>query len=210
MVFDGGVMIVLLPMTAAHQYTLTSWTLWSAGLPDKECRGQTMKGDLYAFHENTRGNSYWRRHSLSSSVNAGEQGKWHATAAAVATSTKSITIPDKKDHFVYLGEFDGVVFTDGGGFLNNARYQIADVQDSAAAIVPGGETGYKIFTATDGGQVFGKYQATEAAPPIYKGTWQFTGGTGKYQGIKGHGTWTYHSMTDTTGYDFLEGEYELP
>ena len=49
MVFDGGVMIVLLPMTAAHQYTLTSWTLWSAGLPDKECRGQTMKGDLYAF-----------------------------------------------------------------------------------------------------------------------------------------------------------------
>jgi hypothetical protein len=148
---------------------------------------------------------------LSSPVCAGEKGKWRATAASVCTSTKTITIPDQKDHFVYLGECDGVVFTDGGGtFLNNARYQIADLQDSAAVVVPGGETGYKIFTATDGGQVFGKYQATEAAPPVYKGTWEFTGGTGKYQGVKGHGTWTYHSINDTTGYDVLEGKYEIP
>ena len=146
------------------------------------------------------------------SAAAGEKGKWNAHCAAAATSSKTINIPDKKDHIVYLGEFDGVCFTDGGDtFLNNARYQLADLQDSAAVIVPGGDTGYKTFTATDGGQVFAKYQQTEAAaPPVYKGTWEFTGGTGKYQGIKGHGTWTFNSVSDNAGRDVFEGEYELP
>lgn len=144
------------------------------------------------------------------SAAAGEKGKWNAHCAAAATSSKTINIPDKKDHIVYIGEFDGVCFTDGGDtFLNNARYQLADLQDSAAAIVPGGDSGYKIFTATDGGQVFGKYQQTEAASAVYKGTWEFISGTGKYQGIKGHGTWAFHSISDTAGWDVLEGgEYD--
>ena len=145
------------------------------------------------------------------SAAAGEKGKWNAHCGDAVISSKTINIPDKKDHIVYLGEFDGVLFTDGGGtFLNNARCQFADLQDSAAAIVPGGDGGYKTFTATDGGQVVAKYQQSEAAPPVYKGTWEFISGTGKYQGIKGHGTWAFHSITDNVGWDVLEGEYELP
>jgi hypothetical protein len=142
---------------------------------------------------------------------AGEKGKWLAHAAIAATNSKTVNIADQKDHFVYLGEWDGVVFTDGGGtFLHNARYQVVDLEDSAAAVVPGSDGGYKTFTATDGGQVFAKYQNTESAPPVQKGKWEFIGGTGKYQGIKGHGTYTYHAVTDNTAWDTLEGEYELP
>jgi hypothetical protein len=77
-------------------------------------------------------------------------------------------------------------------------------------LAPGGDGGYKTFTAADGGQVFARYQGTEAATPVYKGKWEFIGGTGRYAGIKGHGTYTYHSVTETTGRDVLEGEYGLP
>jgi hypothetical protein len=142
---------------------------------------------------------------------AGEKGKWRAHGALVAVNSKTVAIADQKDHFAYFGEFDGVVFTDGQGtFLQNARYQLVSIIDSAAGVVPGGEGGYKTFTAADGGQVFGRYQVTESAPPVYKGKWEFIGGTGKYTGIKGGGTFTYHSITDNTGWDDLEGDYELP
>ena len=50
-------------------------------------------------------------------------------------------------------------------------------------------------------------QQSEAAPPVYKGAWEFISGTGKYQSIKSHGTWTFHPINDTVGWDVLEGEY---
>jgi hypothetical protein len=149
--------------------------------------------------------------SFTAPVWAGEKGKWRAHAANAAVSSKTITIADQKDHYVYFGEWDGVVFNDGGGtFLQNARYQLVDIIDSAATVVPGGDGGYKTFTEADGSQVFARFQGTEAAPPIYKGKWEFIGGTGKYTGIKGQGTYVYHSITETAGWDVFEGEYEIP
>jgi hypothetical protein len=90
------------------------------------------------------------------------------------------------------------------------HYQLVVLMDSTAAVIAGGDSGYKTFTAADGGQVLARYHGTEAAPPVYKGKWEFIGGTGKYAGIKGQGTYIYHSVTETTGWDVLEGEYELP
>jgi hypothetical protein len=142
---------------------------------------------------------------------AGEKGKWRARDALVAVKSKTVPIADQKDHYVYFGEWDGVIFTEGEGtFLQNARYQLVDIVDSAGAVVPGGEVGYKTFTAAAGGQVFAKYHATEPAAPVFKGKWEFIGGTGKYAGIKGDGTFTYHSITEDTGWDVLEGEDEIP
>ena len=149
--------------------------------------------------------------NLSAPSWAGEMGKWRAHAASTATYSKTVPIADQKDHSVFFGEWEGVVFTDGDStFLQNARYQLVVLMDSAAVVIAGGDGGYKTFTAADGGQVFARYQGTEAATPVYKGKWEFIGGTGRYAGIKGHGTYTYHSVTETTGWDVLEGEYELP
>lgn len=149
--------------------------------------------------------------NLSAPCWAGEKGKWRAHAASTALYSKTVSIGDQKDHSVYFGEWEGVVFTDGENtFLQNARYQLVVLMDSAAAVIAGGDSGYKTFTAADGGQVFARYQGTKAAPPVYAGKWEFIGGTGKYAGIKGQGSYIYHSVTETTGWDVLEGEYELP
>ena len=166
--------------------------------------------------------SYARRSALAVSVAllagtfissawAGEKGKWRAHAAVAAVSSKTVNIADQKDHYVYLGEWDGVVFTDGGGtFLHNARYQFVDMIDSAGAVINSGDGGYKTFTATDGSVVYARYWSTEATPPVFKGKFEFIGGTGKYKGIKGEGTYIYHSVSDTSAWDTLEGSYELP
>ena len=69
-----------------------------------------------------------------------------------------------------------------------------DASTSAAAATrtthsaPGGDGGYKTFTAADGAYVFATYEAPRLVMPVYKGKWKFIGGTGRYAGIKGHGT----------------------
>jgi hypothetical protein len=42
-----------------------------------------------------------------------------------------------------------------------------------------------------------------------KGTWAFTGGTGKLEGIRGKGTYTA-SEDETGGVVSMEGEYAVP
>ena len=69
---------------------------------------------------------------------------------------------------------------------------------------------YKTFTAADGSQVFARFQGTDAAPPVFKGTWEFIGGTGANQGITGSGEYVYTSVADGVGWDILEGVYKIP
>jgi hypothetical protein len=42
-----------------------------------------------------------------------------------------------------------------------------------------------------------------------KGTWNFTGGTGKLKGIKGKGTYSCAAAGDNVNCD-IEGDYQLP
>lgn len=145
--------------------------------------------------------------ALSTPAWAGEKGKWRGRAALVSTKLETVKVEDQAEHAVYFSEADGVVFNDGGeAFLANARYQYVYLLDTGGMVAGG----YKTFTASDGSKVFAKFEEHEVTPPTYKGKWQFIGGTGKYQGIKGQGLYTYTEVSPTSGWDVLEGEYELP
>ena len=141
------------------------------------------------------------------SLQAEEAGKWRGLAVFVTTDSKTAEIADQEGHAIFLGHDDGVVFNDNGGaFLDKARYEVVFVADTAGMV----DGGYKTFTAADGSQVFARFQSTEAAPPVFKGTWEFIGGTGAYQGITGSGEYVYTSVADGVGWDTLEGEYKVP
>ena len=133
---------------------------------------------------------------------------WKAHGALVVTKSETPKVDDTEDHFIYFAEYDGVVFNDKGegSFLDKARYQVVHLGDTAGMV----NGGYKTFTTTDGSKVFAKYQGTETAPPNFKGTWEFIGGTGQYKGISGKGTWNLTMNSETTAFDILEGEYNLP
>jgi hypothetical protein len=73
----------------------------------------------------------------------------------------------------------------------------------------------------------GSWKGAGTCTDIYKGgdkiflTWEEgshlkeyvytkTGGTGRYQGVKGSGTYTYETLTDTLVAGRLKGKIELP
>jgi hypothetical protein len=138
---------------------------------------------------------------------AGEKGRFKGHAALVVTKNETIKVEDQPEHVIYQMQEDGVMFNDAGsGLLDKARYQVIYMSDSGGMV----SGGYKTFTMADGSKVYAKFADTEANPPVYKGTWEFTGGSGKYAGIKGKGVWTYTSVADGVAWDVFEGDYEMP
>ena len=109
---------------------------------------------------------------------AEEAGQWFGRAVLVVTSRKAARIEDRANHTASLSEMDGVVFNgDGRPFLDKARYQVVDLFDAGASM-----GGYKTFTDADGSKVFARYAVTAPGRPEARGTFEFTGGTGRYQG----------------------------
>jgi hypothetical protein len=50
----------------------------------------------------------------------------------------------------------------------------------------------------------------DGKPQPSKGTWSYTGGTGKLKGITGKGTYTVTPNADGGGVVDVEGEYAIP
>ena len=137
---------------------------------------------------------------------AEDSGHWHGLSVIVATDKKAAKVEDRADHMVYLTEYDGAVYNgDGKPFLDKARYQVVSFGDTA-----GFRSGYKTFTDADGSKVFAKYTVTEFKMPEARGTFEFTGGTGKYEGITGNGTFHDVFVSDKAAWDELVGEYKIP
>jgi hypothetical protein len=136
---------------------------------------------------------------------AEESGQWFGRAVIVTLSSKTVKAQDRADHTLSVSETDGVVFNaEGKPFLDKARYQIVDYTDGATRI------GYKTFTEKDGSKVFAKYTLKEVKLPDLRGVFEFTGGTGKYEGITGGGEYHVVIVSDTAAWDELRGEYKIP
>ena len=137
---------------------------------------------------------------------AQEIGQWHGKGVVVVVDKISMKVEDRANHTVAATEFDGAVFNDEGKpFLDRARYQVVAVNDAGVLRV-----GYNTFTDADGAKVFAKYSVTESKPPEHHGTLEFTGGTGKYEGITGSGTFRLIYISDRVGWSELSAEYTIP
>ncbi|HXJ92247.1 MAG TPA: hypothetical protein VMT20_05140 [Terriglobia bacterium] len=75
--------------------------------------------------------------------------------------------------------------------------------------------GYGVGNMADGEKTFVRFSGTDTLtkdgkPNTSVGTWSFTGGTGKYKGIAGKGT--YEAKADASGnmVSEIKGEYTLP
>jgi hypothetical protein len=137
---------------------------------------------------------------------AEEAGQWRGKAVLVNTQMTNLQVADQEDHLLMLGDDSGLVFNeDGKAFLDKAEYRVQWMVDTAGMV--GG--GYKTFTTPDG-QIFAKFKITEETGAGVAGTWEFTGGTGKYKGVSGHGTFDVTNVSDTVYWDMLEGEYKIP
>ena len=137
---------------------------------------------------------------------AQETGHLHGLATLVFTEQMMVKLDDQPNHVVLMIKEDGAVYNaDGKPFLDKAHYQVVALSDSAV-----GRHGYKTFTEADGTKVFGTFTVTEFKPPVINGTVEFTGGTGKYAGITGKGTFHLVSVGDKAATDELNVDYTIP
>jgi hypothetical protein len=135
-----------------------------------------------------------------------EEGDWHGKSVLVTIDRTSKQLTDRANHAVAIYEWDGAVYNgDNKAFLDKAQYHVVGLVDTG---VQAG--GYKTFTEADGSKVFAKYVVTQPSPRGADGKFEFTGGTGKYEGITGNGTFHFVMLTDRTAVDELAGHYNIP
>jgi len=74
--------------------------------------------------------------------------------------------------------------------------------------------GRVVENMSNGDKIFVSYRGTTTikagAPVRAQGTWSYTGGTGKFKGIKGKGTFLSTPNADESWTVEVEGEYSLP
>ena len=97
----------------------------------------------------------------------------------------------EKGHFYWVGEFSGTFFSDkgAGGLFHNAGVKCPafyDVDMNAGKHASGG---YCIIADVDGDQAYLSW-SNKGDGRNGTGTFTYTGGTGKYTGIKGSGTFS--------------------
>jgi hypothetical protein len=118
----------------------------------------------------------------------------------------------EKGHAFWVGVFHGVFFNDaGGGFLHNTLVTCPaanDIVNGASVAVHG----YCIMTDKDGDRAFLVYHGKGVPSGSLGGTFEWTGGTGKYAGLQGNNTWHNSLFIGDSGSGSVvwEGEWRLP
>jgi hypothetical protein len=117
----------------------------------------------------------------------------------------------EKGHVYSVGMGHGVFFNDvAGGFLDKT----AVVCPGVTGIVDGTirtRSGYCILTDKDGDKAFLVFQLKGVAVGVSEGTFQWTGGTGKYDGLQGNNVFRPTRIGNTPAASIpWEGEWRLP
>ena len=137
-----------------------------------------------------------------------KQGEYRGTLGARGAGTIHEL---EKGHIFFVGGFSGVFFNDvANGFIDRTSVECPGVND----IVDGlsiGNHGYCIVTDKDGDKAFVVWKGEDTRPNVGGGDFQWTGGTGKYSGIKGNNTYRYTGIGQTPAYSVVwEGNWRLP
>jgi hypothetical protein len=130
-----------------------------------------------------------------------------------ADAGKSIELDDAKGHSMELAK-STCTWTKGfdiAGSTGKDGYSVASVE------VNGNKStarGVHITTFASGDKAYVRFQGTgtskDGKPATDKGTWSFTGGSGKLKGLKGKGTYDGKPEADGSMTYQVEGEYSLP
>jgi hypothetical protein len=140
---------------------------------------------------------------------AGEKVK--ARGVAYMTNWQSAKVPDQEGHVMGFWEGKGVhTVLAGPRFVDGAAYNEVGVVDlNTKTGERKGMHGYNEVICQDGDRIYNRWEFTHVSEGMLHGTWEYYLGTGKYEGIKGKGTYASHVMGDRWYADW-EGEVELP
>ncbi len=148
-----------------------------------------------------------------------------ATAASAQTKISGTLKCNKPDpsYAIEVGDRPGHAFgIDRVACTWTKPLEMAGIQAKEGYSVGFGESsgskanarGYHVSTMANGDKTYVRFQGTdtmkEGKPQSSQGTWSYTGGSGKYKGLKGKGTYRGTATADGGMTYEVEGEYELP
>jgi len=152
---------------------------------------------------------------LVSGAVAAERGKLTFRHASYVTTVHTLKVPDVEGHVNILYEAKGINFYEKWGAAINSQIVSFDLTKGV-----GTYQGYMHTTFPDGSTQTTKFEGktTTTATGVglvtgiarSEGTWTYTKGTGKFEGIQGRGTLKTYTLGPGQYYVDIEGEYTLP
>ena len=135
-------------------------------------------------------------------VAAGEKVKGHATS--INTKFEKMDVGDVEGHFIAVYEAKQLWIDDDTGEKSIAIGH--GLMDMNAKTGEGTINGYSVRIYPNGEKWVSKYTGKPVGKGLSKGTYEYVGGTGKYDGLSGSGTWESQSMGPGIAYTTAEGE----
>lgn len=137
---------------------------------------------------------------------AGE--KVRASATSVRTKWHSIEVGDEGGHTIAVYENKNVYFDGKTGEKSTGISK--GILDMNFKTGKGTIKGYVVRTFSNGDKMISSYEGKPVGRGHSKGTFTYTRGTGKLEGIKGKGTWESKSLAPGVSHMIFEGEREMP
>jgi len=127
-------------------------------------------------------------------------------------SSKSVEVGDYAGHMLIIekGSCPWSVPMEIAG-LKSTAWTGASTADVMGAKFQ--DRGYGVMMMENGDKAYVRFQHTGTAKEgvaTYKGTWSFTGGTGKLKGLKGQGTYKGSGAPEGPNETQINGKYSLP
>ena len=137
---------------------------------------------------------------------AGEKIKMYGSS--VVTNWQQLDVGDEEGHIIAIFETKQLYFDQKNGekFTRIAQ----NTSDINFKTGKGTMKSYGVLTGPDGDQRFNVSEGMLVGKGHWKGTATTVGGTGKYEGVKGTGTFEAYSMAKGITYVETEGELEFP
>jgi len=143
---------------------------------------------------------------------AAEKGKVTYRQVNYTTTIHTLKVPDVEGHTNTLIEAKGISFYDKWGAAVTSMVFTMDLIKGIGTF-----QGYVLTTYPDGSTATAKFEgkstaagATLTGVAVSEGTWTYTKGTGKFQGIQGGGPFKSYVIAPGQFYSDNEGEYTLP
>ena len=137
---------------------------------------------------------------------SGENIDWQGTS--LYTETNQIEVGDVEGHVLMLTKSKQLYILPNGTKLVGNAVSTADINPKMKQF---SSSGYGWTVDKDGDKMMRTHEGKPAGKDHWKGTWSFTGGTGKYEGVKGGGTWdNYIIGQGQPSYLDIGGEMEIP
>ena len=126
-----------------------------------------------------------------------------------------INVPGEEKHLVSVNESKGISSnTEGKSFGEGAVERGVGVWDIDLKTETGFCQGYQESTDRDGDKVYFRQEGRRVKGKLwgsqYEGKWTILRGTGKYEGIKGKGTYSLYNIAPMQAYTDWEMDVELP